>query len=147
AEPDKGIVLFGHSQGGMHLSRLIRERVETDPALLGRLVAAYPMGWALGTATGSRTGGSFATVPTCEGPDEHGCVIGYRSFLQGESPPSVGALQEGDAAVCNHPARTDDRFAWAPLTALTASPDHGVIDAPSTVTSAPDTLVVWPDAF
>ncbi len=146
AEPDRGVVLFGHSQGGMHLSRLIRERIETDPALRARLVAAYPLGWALGTERGSRTGGSFDAVPVCETPDETGCVIGYRSYLFGEDPPTIGAFQEGPAAVCSHPGAPADPTTWSPLRALTASADHAIVRAPPQITD-PDALVRWPDAM
>lgn len=38
------IVLAGHSQGSMHLSRLMRERVAGDPALLARVAAVFAPG-------------------------------------------------------------------------------------------------------
>ena len=44
--PDEPIILAGHSQGALHLSRLLRER---STQLKGRLVAAYVVGWPLST--------------------------------------------------------------------------------------------------
>ena len=40
----RGFVLIGHSQGAQIVSRLLRERVEGDAELHGRLVAALPIG-------------------------------------------------------------------------------------------------------
>ncbi len=39
--PERPLILAGHSQGALHLSRLLRERA---PQLKGRLVAAYVVG-------------------------------------------------------------------------------------------------------
>ena len=94
AEPNRPFVLFGHSQGGQHISRLIRERIESDAALHSRLLAAYPIGWPIATKQGSDVGGSFEITPTCSTPEQLGCVIGYRSYLQGERTPEVGGFLE-----------------------------------------------------
>src|SRR5438874_577844 len=41
---DRPIILAGHSQGALHLSRLLRERIAGTP-LARRIVAAYVVGW------------------------------------------------------------------------------------------------------
>lgn len=106
AEPDKGIVLYGHSQGGQHLSQLIRDRFETDESLASRLVAAYPIGWTIGTEEDALVGGSFDTFPLCE-DQEHGCVVSYRSAVAGRNTPSDGRFLEGEVSVCVNPADAD----------------------------------------
>ncbi|CAE8611373.1 unnamed protein product [Polarella glacialis] len=50
-------LLAGHSQGSMHLDRLLSERVATDPVLVSRLVAMYAPG------TGRWTNLSFLPLP------------------------------------------------------------------------------------
>ena len=44
APADRPIILAGHSQGSLHLTRLLRERVAGKP-LASRIVAAYVVGW------------------------------------------------------------------------------------------------------
>lgn len=100
----RGFVLYGHSQGAQIVSRLLRERVETDPALRARLVAALPIGWWLGTDAAGSTGGSFKLTPLCQTKSQLGCVLGYRSYAAGNPFPDDGAdYREGAIDVCTLP--------------------------------------------
>ena len=74
AQPsDRPIILAGHSQGGLHLSRLL---VDRRAALKGRLVVAYVAGWPL-----SATADLPATaMPPCTQPSQTGCVLSWMSF-------------------------------------------------------------------
>lgn len=105
AEPTRGFAVVGHSQGAQHLSRLIRERIETDEALTERLVAGYLLGWPIGTPSETElVGGSFQKVPLCSDLDSPGCVIPYGSFLAGNDVPGRGRFDEGDVRSCVNPA-------------------------------------------
>ena len=44
APPDRPIILAAHSQGSLHLMRLLRERIAGAPEA-GRIAAAYLIGW------------------------------------------------------------------------------------------------------
>jgi hypothetical protein len=67
------IILAGHSQGALHLSRVLVDRRE---ALKGRLVAAYVVGWPLsGTADVPATG-----LKPCSDSVETGCLLSWMSF-------------------------------------------------------------------
>ena len=69
------IILAGHSQGALHLSRLLIER---RAALKGRLVAAYVVGWPLSvTADLPATG-----LSPCNAPDQAACVLSWQSFAE-----------------------------------------------------------------
>ncbi len=76
AQPaDKPIILAGHSQGSLHLSRLLIDRKD---ALKGRLVAAYVAGWPLSvTADLPATG-----LEPCASADQIGCVMNWQSFKE-----------------------------------------------------------------
>ncbi|CAE7575988.1 unnamed protein product [Symbiodinium natans] len=41
---ERPIVLAGHSQGSMHIVRLVKERIQSDPALLSRICAIHAPG-------------------------------------------------------------------------------------------------------
>lgn len=100
----RGFVLVSHSQGSQITSRLLRERIEGDPAVHARLVAALPIGWSLATDAGGLTGGSFADTPVCRSADELGCVVGYRTYAAGnEFPVENDDFREGPRSVCVHP--------------------------------------------
>ncbi len=65
------IILAGHSQGSTMLAKLIKKRI-AGTELEKDLVAAYLIGSSIRK---DDTG-----LPTCNGPDDIGCVIGYNAF-------------------------------------------------------------------
>jgi hypothetical protein len=101
-------VLIGHSQGSIHLQRLISEQIE-GKEIGRRLVSAVLLGWSVDVPQGGAlVGGTFRSIPLCSHPGETGCVISYMSFRQG-SPPGAGALmgrstRPGMTTGCTNPA-------------------------------------------
>lgn len=80
--PTGPIILAAHSQGSLHLSRLLRERA---PQLKGRLVAAYVVGWPLSVTADLPAMGLSA----CTSPDRTGCVLSWQSFGQPANPDLI----------------------------------------------------------
>ena len=84
--PQRPIVLAGHSQGSHHLDRLIEERVVgTD--VEQRLVAAYPIGFSVDTSNG---------LPVCENASQTGCQATWNANAEGAN---VVLAQPGDICV------------------------------------------------
>jgi hypothetical protein len=83
AQPSaKPIILAGHSQGSLHLSRLLIDRKD---ALKGRLVAAYVVGWPLSvTADLPATG-----LPACASPQQTRCILSWQSFGEPANPDMI----------------------------------------------------------
>ncbi|MDP2342435.1 MAG: DUF3089 domain-containing protein [Deltaproteobacteria bacterium] len=103
---DRPFLVYGHSQGAQNVSRLVREVIEVDDALLDRMVAAFPIGWSLGVDEGERVGGSFEKVPVCSAREEFGCAVGFRSFGgDNELPEEPHLFSEGEEQVCVDPSR------------------------------------------
>ncbi|WP_309661323.1 DUF3089 domain-containing protein [Sphingomonas sp.] len=75
APSDAPIIVAGHSQGALHLSRLLAERGQ---ALKGRLVAAYVVGWPLSIAADLPAIG----LPPCTAPEQTACVLSWQSFAE-----------------------------------------------------------------
>lgn len=74
AQPaDRPIILAGHSQGGLHLLRLIKDR---KAALSNRLVAAYVVGWPVAMPDDPAALG----LPACETAGQAGCIASWQSF-------------------------------------------------------------------
>jgi len=79
------IILAGHSQGALHLMRLLRDRHDQ---LKGRLVAAYVVGWPIDTASDLPALG----FPGCISADQTGCILSWMSF--GDPPNPSLILQD-----------------------------------------------------
>lgn len=80
-DPDTPIVLAGHSQGALHLLRLLRERVAGTP-LAQRIAMAYPVGWPISIAHDLPALG----LPACETGEEAGCLMTWTSFAEPANP-------------------------------------------------------------
>jgi hypothetical protein len=78
------IVLAGHSQGALHLKRLLAEEVRGNP-VSERLVAAYIIGWPVSLQHDLPAIG----FPACAAPDQAGCVISWSSFAEPADPVMV----------------------------------------------------------
>lgn len=83
--PKTPIILAGHSQGALHLTRLLRDRVATDPALRRRIVAAYVVGWPVSRTTDLPRLG----LPECARADQVGCLLSWQSFAEPADPSLV----------------------------------------------------------
>ena len=106
---DRPIILAGHSQGALHLTRLLRERVAGKP-LADRIVAAYVVGWPISIETDLEALG----LPACQTPDQAGCILSWQSFAEPADPSLIvdtydatigfnGESREGTALVCTNP--------------------------------------------
>lgn len=123
-------VLIGHSQGAIHLLRLLREEIEGKP-VARNLVSALLIGWNVEVPAGRDVGGSLRSTPLCRRRGQTGCVVSYVSFRH-DAPPSAAGARFGRAAGpgmtvgCTNPAALAggraplDSYWYAP----TASASH-----------------------
>lgn len=106
---DRPIILAGHSQGALHLSRLIRDRVTSTP-LAKRIVAAYVVGWPVSRTADLPEMG----LPECTRADQAGCILSWQSFAEpadpslilepfDASPGFTGKPRAGTPMVCTNP--------------------------------------------
>jgi Protein of unknown function (DUF3089) len=109
APEDRPIVLAGHSQGALHLMRLLRERVANKP-LAARIVAAYVVGWPVSVDTDVKAMG----LPVCATPDQAGCILSWQSFAEPADTKLItdvydattgfdGRPRKGTAMLCTNP--------------------------------------------
>jgi hypothetical protein len=103
------IILAGHSQGALHLTRLLKDRVAGTP-LARRIVAAYVIGWPVSKSADLPALG----LPECAGPDDSGCILSWQTFAEPADPALVlehfdastgftGASRKGTAMLCTNP--------------------------------------------
>jgi hypothetical protein len=102
----RGVVLIGHSQGTVMLTRLIAEEIEGKP-VQKKLVSALLMGGLVMVPPGKDVGGTFKSVPLCHVATQVGCVISYVTFRDRVPPPATsrfGKARDGLRAACVNPA-------------------------------------------
>ncbi len=107
--PDRPLILAGHSQGALHLERLLRARVAGTP-LARRVVAAYVVGWPISvTADLPRLG-----LPACARANQAGCILSWQSFAEPADPSLIvdtfdrttgftGRPRKGSPILCTNP--------------------------------------------
>ena len=89
---DRPIILAGHSQGALHLERLLREKIAGKP-IAKRIVAAYVVGWPISTTADLPALG----LPACTAPDQTGCILSWMSFGEPANPDLILKRLEQDA--------------------------------------------------
>jgi pimeloyl-ACP methyl ester carboxylesterase len=92
APDDRPIILAGHSQGSLHLLRLLQERIRGAPEAR-RIVAAYVVGWPISLDADL----PFLALPACERAGQAGCVLSWMSF--GEPADTAMIVDTWDATV------------------------------------------------
>lgn len=106
---DRPIILAAHSQGSLHLMRLLQERIRGAPEAR-RIVAAYVIGWPI-----SMTADLPALpLPACESADQSACILSWQSFSEPADPKQVtdvydesvgpgGISRAGTPMLCTNP--------------------------------------------
>ena len=108
-DPDMPIVLVGHSQGALHLIRLLDERIAGTP-LQSRIAMAYPVGWPISVEHDLPALG----LPACATPAQGGCIAAWQSFAEPAEPMALltayaatpgldGLPRAGSAMLCVNP--------------------------------------------
>jgi hypothetical protein len=110
AQPStRPIILAAHSQGALHLSRLLAERRDV---LKGRLVAAYVAGWPLSLTADLPAMG----LPACTAPDQAGCLLSWQSFGEPANPSLIVNSWAGTRGLSGATRRRADMLCTNPLT-------------------------------
>jgi hypothetical protein len=119
---DRPILLGGHSQGALHLTRLLADRIAGKPEAK-RVIAAYVVGWPISVSADLPGLG----LPACERREQAGCVLSWQSFAEPADPDLVtdvydasvgenGIARKGTPMLCVNPL-TGVRSGAAPATA------------------------------
>lgn len=118
-------ILVGHSQGAVHVAKLIEDRVDRTP-LARRMVAAYVIG--IGVTEGD-FGRTFHDIRPCATPGQTGCIVGWNSVLptMADKAKVAGLMGSayterygnvpGQSLLCINPLTFDERRPSAPASA------------------------------
>ena len=105
------VILAAHSQGSLHLLRLLADK---KAALNGRLVAAYVAGWPVGVQSDLPATGLAA----CTRPDQAGCVLSWQSFAEPANVSLVTGAWVGTRGLAGNKRTQDDMLCVDPVSGL-----------------------------
>jgi hypothetical protein len=111
APKDRPIILAGHSQGALHLMRLLREKVAGKP-LAARIVAAYVIGWPVSVETDIKAMG----LPACATADQSGCILSWQSFAEPADTKQITDVYDATTGFDGRPRRGTAMLCTNPLT-------------------------------
>lgn len=109
--PDRPIILAGHSQGALHLTHLLKDRV-AGTALAKRIVAAYVVGWPVSITTDLPALG----LPACARADQRGCILSWQSFAEPADPALILDSYDRSTGFDGKPRRGTNFLCTNPLT-------------------------------
>ncbi|WP_210358061.1 MULTISPECIES: DUF3089 domain-containing protein [Sphingomonas] len=110
-DPKRPIILAGHSQGALHLTRLLREKVAGKP-LARRIVAVYVVGWPVSKATDLAALG----LPECTRADQAGCLLSWQSFAEPADPSLILETYDRTIGFDGRPRKDTPMVCTNPLT-------------------------------
>lgn len=112
AQPaDRPIILAGHSQGSLHLLRLLREQVAGKP-IARRIVAAYAIGWPISLSADLPALG----LPSCAKAGQAGCIVAWQSFAEPAEPKLIDQYFDATTGDAGRPRRNTPMLCVNPLT-------------------------------
>lgn len=108
---DQPILLVGHSQGSLHLLRLIHDRVAGRP-LARRIVAAYLIGWPISITADLPALG----LPACERAGQANCILSWQSFAEPADPHQVTDVYDATVGLTGKSRKGTPMLCVNPLT-------------------------------
>lgn len=110
------ILLVGHSQGSLHLTRLMREKIAGRP-VAKRVVAAYIVGWPISITADLPSLG----LPACSAPAQSHCIISWQSFAEPAEPRQILDIYNATVGPTGIPRRDTPMLCVNPLTGAPAT--------------------------
>jgi hypothetical protein len=129
---ERPVILAAHSQGSLHLARLMREEVAGRP-VARRVVAAYVAGWPLSLKADIPAMG----LPACRTAIETGCILSWQSFREPANTSLVTDVYDGSTGPTGISRRREDMVCTNPVS--------GALDGAASPADNPGTLVPTAD--
>lgn len=111
--PDRPIIVVSHSQGSVHILRLLRERIARQP-VAKRIAAAYVIGWPVSVETDLPMLG----LPACTTAGQSGCILSWQSFAEPADTTQVSAVYDSTTGFNGKSRRGTKMLCTNPLTGV-----------------------------
>ncbi|MBO9497953.1 MAG: DUF3089 domain-containing protein [Novosphingobium sp.] len=132
---DRPIVLAGHSQGSLHLLRLLADHIAGTPDAR-RIAAVYAIGWPVSLQHDLPTLG----LPACQTRDSAGCIVSWVSFAEPADTKQMLRRYRGSPGLDGRPRGDGPILCTNPITgqaggAAPAKDNRGTLVPNATLTS------------
>nr|WP_087574038.1 DUF3089 domain-containing protein [Sphingomonas sp. CDS-1] len=129
ANPDGPLILAAHSQGSLHLLKLLREQVAGKP-VADRIAAVYAVGWPISVEVDLPALG----LPACARRDQSHCIVSWQSYAEPADPSAVIESFERKPSFTGTPHKGTHMLCTNPITgafngAAPAGANRGTLDA------------------
>lgn len=136
ANPDGPIILAGHSQGTLHLLRLLKDAAGSE-AIRRRIVAVYAVGWPVSVSADLPALG----LPACTARAQAGCILSWQSFAEPAETDSIEKIFDAETGFAGTPRKGTQMLCTNPLTgtpnsAAAASLNLGTLRPDASLTKA-----------
>lgn len=121
-DPQMPIVIAGHSQGSVHVLRLLQDKIAGTP-LAARIAVAYPIGWPISVEQDLPA----LPLPACAAPGQAGCLVSWASFADGGDPGMMMARYRQTPGFTGEPRGDGPILCVNPLTGTA----NGTAEAPA----------------
>ncbi|RVT93810.1 DUF3089 domain-containing protein [Sphingomonas crocodyli] len=108
---DRPILLAAHSQGSVHLMRLMHAKMADTP-IAKRIVAAYLVGWPISVEADVPALG----IPACANPGEANCLITWQSYAEPADQHQIRTIFESGKGYTGQPRKGTHMLCVNPLT-------------------------------
>jgi Protein of unknown function (DUF3089) len=109
--PSQPIIIAGHSQGSVHLLRLLKDRIAGQP-IAKRIAVAYVIGWPVSIEADLPALG----LPACTSADQWGCILSWQSFAEPADIKQLQALFDSSAGFTGQSRRGTKILCINPIT-------------------------------
>ncbi len=107
------IILAGHSQGALHLTHLIKDKVVGQP-ILKQIAVTYIIGWPVSVEADIPAMGMSA----CARADQKGCLISFQSYGEPATTSDVETAYDATIGFTGAPRKGTNMVCTNPLTGL-----------------------------
>jgi hypothetical protein len=117
AQPaDRPLVLAGHSQGSLHLMRLLAEKVANTP-IAARIIAVYMPGWPVSVEADLPALG----LPPCASEASTGCLMAWQSFADPMDLKPIRESFDAGTGLTGKPRKGSTMLCTNPLSGETSA--------------------------
>ena len=127
---DTPIIVAGHSQGAVHLMRLLRDRIAGQP-VAKRIAAAYVIGWPVSVEADLPKLG----LPVCTTADQSGCILSWQSFAEPADTSQITAVYDATSGFTGQSRRGTKMLCTNPLTGTPNSSANASANIGATIPS------------
>ena len=128
--PDRTIIVAAHSQGSVHLLRLLRERIAGKP-VAKRIAAAYVIGWPVSIDTDLPVLG----LPACTTAGQSGCILSWQSFAEPADTSQISAVYDATTGFTGKSRRGTKMLCTNPLTGVPDTSANAAANIGATIPS------------